>query len=132
MCILLLCECVGYSHECYVSGPLHAPLLVEISEQMKGKLSTSMTKHRGMHQRMWLSPSVSSSQSKPSSSRCGKVYMHTVIIKSFSREPCLWARGCVREGHGHQPTGRRVWQPQEQISVVARTCSCLAFPIKNK
>lgn len=37
--------------------------LVEISVQTERKLSTSMTQHGGMHQRMWLFPSLSPSQS---------------------------------------------------------------------
>ncbi|KAI4812393.1 hypothetical protein KUCAC02_023788, partial [Chaenocephalus aceratus] len=47
------------------SGELCTLRLVEISVQTEGKLGTSMTQHGGMHQRMWLSASLSPSQSTP-------------------------------------------------------------------
>lgn len=105
MCHLLPCYTYNVSFhnpEHCVSSPLHPPRLVEMSVQTEEKLSTGMTQHGGMHQRMWLSPSLSPSQSSPvcsssssSLSCCGQVHMqpcnYQVYFLQRSKSLFLWA-----------------------------------------
>lgn len=109
--------------------------LVEISVQTEGKLSTSMTQHAGMHQRMWLSPFsllLSQFSSPPSLSLCGQVHMHPVIIKViFSRglNPCLWPWACVTGPWLSTHRTLTLYTTPEKISIsaVVRSSSFAAF-----